>query len=398
MKGQVQRRGKNSWRIRFDLGRKADGTRDYQYVTVRGKRAEAEQKLAEMLAAVGKGEFVKPSKITVTDWINQRVDAWVSAGEIGGTTEEGYRRNVDSYIVPQLGTRTIQSLKPLDLDRWHTKLRAKGLSARTIGSAHRVLSKALREAVKFDVAVKNVASSPAGGQRAPKVARVEMEILTETEVTSVLDKLRARHERRGHRGRPHQLGHTLYPKVIIALFTGMRRGEILALRWRNVDLDAGIIRVREALEETRRHGVKFKETKTDAGRRDISLPNVVADALKEHRREQLEVRMQRGLGRLTADTLLFPALDGGPQSPNNLSGDWREFRTAVSAPGVGFHALRHTHASMLIAAGIDIVEISKRLGHASPEITLRVYGHMFRSDDSKSAAAINATLARLGKS
>jgi integrase len=102
-----------------------------------------------------------------------------------------------------------------------------------------------------------------------------------------------------------------------------------------------------------------------------------------------------GAGKLVGDTLVFPALDGGPQSPNNLSGDWRELRKAIEGPAVAFHALRHTHASMLIASGVDIVTISKRLGHASPDITLRVYGHLFKRSD-EPAAAINAVLGRLG--
>ena len=102
-----------------------------------------------------------------------------------------------------------------------------------------------------------------------------------------------------------------------------------------------------------------------------------------------------GLGRLTDDALVFPALAGGYQSPNNLSGDWREFRLAIHGPKDGFHSLRHSHASMLIAANVDIVESSKRLGHADPSITLKTYAHLFRSDDSKSAVAINTTLTRL---
>jgi len=141
--------------------------------------------------------------------------------------------------------------------------------------------------------------------------------------------------------------------------------------------------------------VRIKSTKTGAGRRDITLPKIVIEALTQHRREQLEVRLRLGLGKLTGDAFVFPALDGGPQSPNNLSGDWREFRVAVKGPQVGFHALRHTHASMLIAERVDIVEISKRLGHADPSITLKIYAHLFRTDDSGSAAAINAALERL---
>jgi integrase len=162
-----------------------------------------------------------------------------------------------------------------------------------------------------------------------------------------------------------------------------------------VDVEAGVVRVREALEQTKKYGLRFKATKTGAGRRDITLPDIAVNALREHRREQLELRMKMGSGKLSDAALVFPALDGGPQRPDNFSGDWLAFRTAAKVPDVGLHTLRHTHASMLIAANVDIVEISKRLGHADPSITLKVYAHLFRSDDSKSAAAINATLARL---
>jgi integrase len=393
MRGNIQRRGKNSWRLKIDIGRDANGKRLYDRTTVQGKRADAEAKLNDMLAAIGKGAHVKTSRVTVAEWVNQRLDAWVAAKEIGGTTEEGYRDAVARYVVPYLGTRTVQSLKPLDLERWHHKLRAKGLSARTISGAHKVLGKALREAAKYDVVVKNVTSAPAGGQAPPSVPRTEMQILSEPEVADLLAKLDKRHQSR--RGRPIQLGRTFRTKIILALFTGIRRGELLALRWRNADHEAGVLKIREALEETKLYGLRFKSTKTGAGRRDITLPDIAADALREHRREQLEVRMRMGAGRLSGDDLLFPALNGGPQSPNNLSGDWREFRLGAKVADIGFHNLRHTHASMLIASGVDIVEISKRLGHADPAITLRVYAHLFRADDSRSAAAINAALARL---
>jgi len=102
---------------------------------------------------------------------------------------------------------------------------------------------------------------------------------------------------------------------------------------------------REALEETKTHGVRFKATKTKSGRRTISTPDIVVDTLREHRRQQLEQRMALGLGKLLDDALVFPALDGGPQAPRQLSGDWREVRDHAGVGDVTWHALRHTHAS-----------------------------------------------------
>src|SRR5262249_13575526 len=153
-------------------------------------------------------------------------------------------------------------------------------------------------------------------------------IISADRIAEVIDKLR---------------GRAIFPKVIVALFTGIRRGELLALRWANVDLAGKALRVREALEETKAHGVRFKRTKTKSGRRDISLPDLVVETLREHRREQLERRMAMGVGKLTADSLVFPALDNGPQSPRQLSGDWREAVKRFGLPEVSLHALRHTH-------------------------------------------------------
>jgi integrase len=174
----------------------------------------------------------------------------------------------------------------------------------------------------------------------------------------------------------------------------MRLGEVLALRWGRVDLDHGAINVREALEHTRAHGIRFKPPKSKAGRRDITLPDILTELLREHRKAQLEMRIKLGAGRLPDDALLFGDIDGNTPSPNALSAAWSDFAERIGMPDVTFHALRHTHASQLIDAGVDIVTISKRLGHAKPDITLRIYAHLFHKDDGKAAAAINAALKR----
>lgn len=178
---------------------------------------------------------------------------------------------------------------------------------------------------------------------------------------------------------------------MIALFTGMRRSEVLALRWGRVDLDRKVIQVRKSLEPTK-DGIRFKQPKTKAGRRDVTLPDVLVDILRDYRREQLELRLKLGTGRLQDDTLLFTDIEGAIITPNTLSVAWVNFAKRIGMPEVTFHALRHTHASQLIDAGVDIVTISRRLGHAKPDITLRVYAHMFKKDDGKAAAAINAAL------
>jgi integrase len=160
-----------------------------------------------------------------------------------------------------------------------------------------------------------------------------------------------------------------------------------------IDLNRKTIAVRSALEQTKKHGIRLKTPKSKAGRRDITMPNMLVTTLREFRKAQVELRFKLGGGRLSDDALLFAKADGSLPSPNVFSRAWFDFSAKIGMPSLTFHSLRHTHASQLIDAGVDIVTISKRLGHAKPDITLRVYAHLFRNDDGKAAAAINAAMA-----
>jgi integrase len=378
-RGHIRRRGLHSWELKFDAGRDPTGKRKIQYVSFKGTRREAMHKLTELLAAVGQGDYVEPSKVTVIDFVRARIDQWEAAGNISARTAQRYRQLTENQIAPHLGSKVLQKLRPLDIEDWHATLRKGGrvrgkggLAARNVGHAHRVLGKALRDAARNGLVNRNVVSE----QSVPKADDDEMVIVQD--VPALVDKLD---------------GFRLRVPAMVALFTGLRLGEILALRWNRVDVDAKVIRVRETLEQTRAYGIRFKSAKTRAGRRDITLPDILIEALREHRKRQLELRMQLGAGRLPDDALLFATVGGEPLSPNAQSAAWADFADSIGMPDVTFHALRHTHASQLIDAGVDIVTISKRLGHAKPDITLRIYAHLFRKDDSKAAAAINVALA-----
>jgi integrase len=224
-----------------------------------------------------------------------------------------------------------------------------------------------------EVVSRNVASAIS----APRVEPKEVEILSADQIALVLDRLQ---------------GHRLYPIAALALATGMRRGELLALQLGDLGLEAATLRVERSLEETAA-GLRFKPPKTKHGRRSISLPAHAVAMLRAHWRQQLEHRLALGLGKPEPSTLVFSHPDGSPISPDNLSRDWRRTCRSLGLPLVMFHALRHTHASALIASGLDVVKISRRLGHSSPLVTLRTYAHLFEtSSDSAAAAAIENVL------
>jgi integrase len=368
-RGHIRRRGEGSWELKFDDGNDAGGKRRIRYVSFKGTKKEAQTKLAELIAAVGKGSYVEPIKSIVADFVRARVNQWEAAGNISARTAQRYRQLVENQIVPHLGAKLVQRLALLDIEGWHTTLRNGRLSARSVGHAHRVLAKALGDAERAGMVVKNVCRV----QKAPKVADDEMVIVRD--VPALVHKLAS---------------FRLRVPAMVALFSGMRLSEVLALRWSRVGLDRKVIEVREALEQTKAHGIRFKPSKSKAGRRYITLPDVLVEVLREHRKAMLELWMQPGRGRLPDNALLFATVEGEPLSPNAQSAAWADFAESIGMPEVTFHALRHTHASQLIDAGVDIVTISKRLGHAKPDITLRTYAHLLRKDDSKAAAAINA--------
>jgi len=175
----------------------------------------------------------------------------------------------------------------------------------------------------------------------------------------------------------------------LALATGMRRNEMLALRWQDIDLD-GRLTVEQALEQTAAHGIRVKAPKTRHGRRTISLPVHIVTELRQHWREQQELRLAMGLGKAPDDTPVFATPDGGYMNQGTVTRQWTEQVAAIGMPGVKLHSLRHTHASMLIAGGVDVLTVSRRLGHASPTITLNVYGHLIHGGDDRAAQIVAA--------
>jgi hypothetical protein len=156
----------------------------------------------------------------------------------------------------------------------------------------------------------------------------------------------------------------------------MRGGELVALRWSDVDMEKGRIRVERSLEQTNA-GLSFKAPKTKAGRRSISIPPAVVAELRAHWRRQQEQRLALGLGRAGGDDLVLARPDGSTWPPDSLTSEWARAVRIMKLPKVTLHALRHTHVSQLIASGLDVVSVSRRIGHSNPTVTLSVYAHLF---------------------
>jgi integrase len=196
-----------------------------------------------------------------------------------------------------------------------------------------------------------ITRNPASVVSPPKVTASEVAILDADQVKAVLAAMRET---------------VIYPQIVVLLSTGMRRGEIAGLQWADLDLDAGKLRIERAIEKTKAHGLRIKQPKTKHGRRSIALPASAVEILKAHRKAQLELRVQLGLGKLPSDAFVFGTMEGQLRDPDRLTQDWKRFTAARGLPRVTLHALRHSHASALIAAGADPVKVSRRLGQLKP--------------------------------
>jgi integrase len=236
------------------------------------------------------------------------------------------------------------------------------LAARTVKHVHRLLHRIFGHATKWGNVRRNVTTLV----DSPKAPATEAAVLQATEIPQMFAALR---------------GHELYSLAVTAFGTGMRRGELCALRWQDVDLDGAMLRVERSLEETRKAGLRFKAPKSTRSRRSISLAPAVVAQLRAHWKAQQEQRLSLGLGKAPADALVFCRFDGSPYWPDRLTDVFSSALASAGLPHVTLHTLRYTHASQLIASGMDILTISRRLGHSSAAITLGVYGHLMSTED-----------------
>lgn len=382
MSGHIRRRGEQSWELKYEVGTEPHtGKRITRYQSFKGTKREAQAELIRLMDAVRRGDYIDPSKVTVSEFLDRWEKDW-AANNVSPKTRERFAQLIMHQVQPHLGNIPIQKLRAAHLSELYGKLLRNGrvgggeLSAKTVGHVHRCLHRAFGHAAQWGLITQN----PAALVHPPRVQQAEIEILRENEVEALLASLRDRNA-------------LLCTIAIVALGSGLRRGELCALRWSNIDLDNRTLRVEQSLEQTRA-GLRFKAPKTKHGLRTMTLPASVISELRAHWRAQNEQRLALGIGRSTPQELVFPAWDGRPLMPNTLSREWSRTIAAIDGRQISLHALRHTHASSLIAAGVDILTVSRRLGHANPTITLGVYGHLYGNTDDRAAQAIDAMLSR----
>ena len=358
----VRKRSKGSWEIYLDIGLDPlTGKRLRHYETIKGSKKPAKQRLAELEVSIEKGSYIKPKRTTLAEWLNNWLNGYVSTN-CGVRTTQSYQSEVRCHLIPALGAIPLTHLQPQQLQNYyahalsHGRIDGKGgLSARTVQYHHRILSEALSHAVKMGLLVRNVAevADP------PHPERRNMATLALEDIPKFL---------KATQETPY------YVLFYTALYTGMRLGEILGLRWCDVDLDMAFLSVVQTLYK--RSGVcKMLNPKSSHSRRRIALSSSLVLLLREYQAEQQTQRIL--LGKLPSDTdLVFSHLDGKPLDPGVVSHTFAKVLKKAKLPHIRFHDLRHTHATLLLKRGIHPKIVSERLGHANIVITLDTYSHV----------------------
>jgi integrase len=369
MKGHIRERSPGHWAIVVDARDPQTGKRKRRWVSFAGTKRQAQVEAARLIAEAQHGGAIEPSKITVAEFLDHFERDWI-ASHVSARSAERYRGAM-AHVRKHLGDRLLQKLQPADLAALYASLHRTGLAPRSIKFIHVVLHRALGQAKIWGV----VRDNPAEIAKPPRAPAREADMLQPKEAARLLERLQ---------GKP------LYLLASLGLATGMRRNEMLALRWRDLDLDHARLTVAQALEQTKALGIRVKAPKTKHGKRTISLPAHVVTELRQHWREQQEQRLALGAGRAADDDPVFATVEGKFMSPDGVSHAWMRQMESLGMSDVTLHSLRHTNASMLIKGGVDIITVSRRLGHGSPKVTLEVYGHLVTGADDKAIDIMSA--------
>ena len=368
MRGHITKRSKNSWSIVLDMGR--DPTtrkRKQQWVSVKGTKKDAERRLTDLLGQVDTGSYVKPTRITLGEFLQQWLRDYAQAHVRPHTLEVYHQRAKD--LIDGLGDIPLSELRADHLQGFYAKKLAT-LSPGTLIKHHNLIRQALSHAVKWGILARNVAEAV----DPPRPTRKEMRALNALEAQCLLDSCRET---------------PWYPMIHTMIWTGLRRSELLGLRWKDIDLDFANMRIVQVLHQLNDGRFVFQEPKTAKGRRAVSLSPISCVLLRGHRERQEADANLLGVP-LTGESLVFGHVDGSPRAPATLTHAFGKLAKRAGFPGVRLHDLRHTHASLLFQQGIHPKVVSERLGHANIQITLDTYSHLLPGMQEAAAIGFDA--------
>lgn len=390
MRGYIRERkskdGKTkSYLVTVYIGKVGD-KKKYKYRTVKSKK-EAENVLVEMLHQVNTNTFVDPGRVTLGQFLTQWLSDYCKMS-LKPRTYLRYEGIVNNHLIPDIGHVPLAKLQPMDLQKHYSKMlqggrmvktketgkrkevekkkaekgsekkrKSPGLSASSVLYHHRVIHKALEMAVKWQIVFRNVADAV----DPPRKVSAEFETITVDSFLKILDQIKTKHP-------------ILAIPTLVAASTGMRRGEVLAIRWKDLDSKGKRISVKQTLYRRTGEGIVFDTTKSDSSRRSVNIPSLLVDMLRKHKAEQNKYRLLNGQEYQDHD-LVCCWEDGHPIDPDFFT---RRFIKTARDMGynIRLHDLRHSFATMLLENNTNIKKVSESLGHSSISITGDIYSHV----------------------
>jgi integrase len=359
MAGQIIKRGDKNWIVRIFMGRDGNGKRRYLNKTVRGTKKDANTYLSKTLTEISAGTFVESLPDTVEDYLKKWLET-AAKPRLRENTYKEYEGLIQRYIKPKLGAMRLSDLRPLDVQKFYASLTEKKLSPRTVRFTHSVLTSAFKQAVRWRM----LAHNPCSSVELPRKAATEMQSLTPLEAAKFL--------REASSDRWSAL-------FVLALATGLRPSEYLGLKWSDIDLEQGIINVQRSLHwrSYKTGDWYFGEPKTPRSSRRIPLPASVLRELVNHKRHQGEERLKAGAEYKNLD-LVFATGEGQPLIRLNVvQKHFKPILERAKLPAtLRLYDLRHSCATLLLAANENPKVVSERLGHASITLTMDTYSHV----------------------
>ena len=377
--GSITRRKDGLWMAQVTIGRDpATGT--LKRATFYGKtRQDVADKLTKALVEKNQGTLVVQHRLTLGQWLTTWLTDYKKP-KIRPLTFDGYDVIVHRHLTPALGHITLKDLRPEHLQHFYNDELARGFSSRTVRYGHTLLFNALTQAQKMNLVSRNVAvlSEP------PRLVRKEMRTLDVQQVSRQL--------------LPRLAHHRLFAAIFLLFGTGLRRGELLGLRWRDLDMAAGTMQVKQTLVRVKNHGAPqggpktrllFQAPKTAASCRTVPIPQECLIALKRHRARQAEEKLRLGAAYQDHE-LIFAMPSGNPLDPSDFTKHFKGLMRQAGLPAIRLHDARHTFATLMLELGESPKTVQTMLGHANVGITLDIYSHVSIELEKRAAARLNA--------
>lgn len=354
--GTIRQRPDGRWEARYTVSRDPGTGKQIQRSVYGSTQKEVRQKLAQITAAIDKGVYQAPNKITVSTWMEE----WLStfcANKVKPLTLQSYQAITRNHIVPAIGAVELQAVRGAHIQRLYNSMTAAGLSGKTVKNVGAILHKALSVALKQGI----IAANPCDAAELPKAGYREIRPLADDEIPRFLAAID---------------GSPMRNAFALCLFAGLREGECLGLSWGQVDFEKGKITISQQLQKSKANGEYYIAPSTKSGKpRTIEPPPIAFQYLKAERVKQMENRLKAGPAWNNPDNLVFTDEAGSHYAIYTFYKRFKAIAASIGRPDARPHDLRHTAATVAIASGADIKSVQDLLGHATASFTLNVYAH-----------------------